>query len=140
MFEVSLLNRLPLSITFEIRLCEVSSTLLERDIVPIPQQRPPGDRSDWMQRADTRAAAGVKDGVRALVRVVALHIDKRQLDRPAVWMIAILRYDQKPAPGFVEAVRLVDTVTRFDTRDAVLLRTGGDRRDDKQHKQKKSDH
>src|SRR5581483_2556993 len=140
MFEVGVLNRLPFAVTFEVRLCEVSSTLLECDIVPIPQQRPPGDRSDWMHRTDTRATAGVKDGVRTLVRVIALHIDKRQFYRPAVWMMTIFQYDQKPAPSFVEAFRLVDTVTRFNTRSDVLLRARGSRHHEEQTKQQKSDH
>src|ERR1700738_4451214 len=93
-----------------------------------------------MQRTDTRATAGVKDGVSALVRVIALHINKRQLDRPAVLLMAIFRDDQKPAPSFVEAVRLVDTVTRFNTRSVVLLRARGSRHHEEQTKQKKSDH
>jgi hypothetical protein len=55
-------------------------------------------------------------------------------------MMAIFRYDQKPAPSFVEAIRLVDTVARFDTRNVVLLRARGDRRHEEQTKQKESDH
>ena len=93
-----------------------------------------------MQRTNTRATAGVQDGVRALVGVIALHIDERQLDGSALRMFAIFRYDQKPASSLVEAVRLVDTVTRLDTRKINPLRPRYDRRYNKQTDKKESDH
>src|ERR1700677_1002301 len=93
-----------------------------------------------MQRTDARATAAVQDWVRTLVRVVALHIDKRQLDAPALRMMAIFRHDQKPAPSFVEVVGVVDTITRFDSRNIVLLCVRGNRRHEEQTKQKKVDH
>ena len=140
MFQISVLNRVPLAFTFEVRLCEMSSTLFECDIVSITQQRPPGNRSDGMQRTDTGAAARVQDGVRALVRVTALHVDEWQLDCPALRMLAIFRYDQKPTPDLVEAVGLIDTVTRFDARNITLLCSGGKSRYKKQTEKKESDH
>src|SRR5580693_7877000 len=93
-----------------------------------------------MQRTDARATAGVEDWVRTFVRVVALNIDKRQLDTPALRMMTILRYDQKPAPTFVEVVGLVDTITRFDSRNIVLLCIRGTRRNEEQTKEKRVDH
>src|SRR5580698_5195606 len=113
MFHVSVLNRIPFAFTLEVRLCEVSPTLFECDIVAIAQQGPPSNRSDWMQRTDTWATAGVQDGVRAFCRVIAFHIDKRKLDCPALWIMTIFRHDQQPTTSLVEIISLVDTVTRF---------------------------
>ena len=71
---------------------------------------------------------------------VALYIDERQPDGPAARMIATFRHDQEPAVSLVEAVSLIDTVTRFNARNIALLCAAGDRSHEKQTKKKGSDH
>jgi hypothetical protein len=40
------------------------------------------------------ATAGAQDGIRALGWVIALDIDERQLDGPALWMMTIFRHNR----------------------------------------------
>jgi hypothetical protein len=77
-----------------------------------------------MQRTDAWATAGIQHGIRFLGWVVALHIDKRQLDNPTLWVVTILGHDQIAAGGFVSAVCFVDTVSRLNARSVLRLRTG----------------
>src|SRR6185437_13512554 len=140
MFQISLLDGLSFAFTFEVRLCEVSSTLLEGDVVAVLQQRSAGNGSDRVQGTDTRAAARVENGIRTFRGVVTLHLDERQPDGPAPGTMTIFRYDQKAAVGFVRALRFIDTVTRFDTRNVDLPGSGGAQRGEKQSKKKRFDH
>ena len=89
MFEVRGLRRIPFDCAFEVWLGEVRSALLEGNIVSIAQERSTGDGSDRMQRTDAWAAACVEDRIRTFVRVVGLHVDKRQLDGPTLGLAAI---------------------------------------------------
>ena len=93
-----------------------------------------------MQRTDTWATAGIQHGIRFLGGIVALHVYERQLDDPALWMMTIFRHEEITAVGFVDAVYPVDTVSRLDARNIILLRAGHDGRQEKQQKQKESHH
>src|SRR5579859_6554796 len=77
-----------------------------------------------MQRTDAWATARIQHGIWFLGWVVALHVDKRQLDDPTLWVVTILGYDQIIARGFVGRVCFVDTVARLDARNVLCLRTG----------------